>query len=178
MINKNSLCTKKERRHIIDTFNIFILLRDKSISGFMLEKETGVSRTTLLKVRANKEQFQNLSIKTLSKIQEWLLSKNGQSYLASSSNAYNLKALEDIQSGDVDLYKQIDLDKVEAFIKNSFIKTGLFEKAAGFSSMERSLFKRGKKDIYSMTLKKVVSIQKLINQIEQDGLATVMEFYG
>ena len=86
--------------------------------------------------------------------------------------------MEDIQSGDVDLYKQIDLDKVEAFIKNSFIKTGLFEKAAGFSSMERSLFKRGKKDIYSMTLKKVVSIQKLINQIEQDGLATVMEFYG
>jgi len=67
MTNKNSLCTKKERRHIIDTFNIFILLRDKSISGFMLEKETGVSRTTLLKVRTNKEQFQNLSIKTLSK---------------------------------------------------------------------------------------------------------------
>ena len=36
--------------HIIDTFNIFVLLRDKSVSGFMLEKETGISRGTLLKI--------------------------------------------------------------------------------------------------------------------------------
>ena len=40
--------------HILDTFNIFILLRDKSVSGFMLEQETGVSRSTVLKVRSDK----------------------------------------------------------------------------------------------------------------------------
>ena len=43
--------------------------------------------------------------------------------------------------------------------------------------MERSLFRRGKKSIYTMTLKKVVKIQKLMNQVEEMGLEKTMEFY-
>ena len=163
--------------HILDTFNIFILLRDKSVSGFMLEQETGVSRSTVLKVRSDKEQFGTLMIDTLLKLQKWMLSESGKLYFSTNANIYNLQALEEVREGDVELYKQIDLDKVSAFIKNSFIKTRLLHKAAGFSPMERSLFRRGKKSIYAMTLKKVAKIQKLMNQVEEMGLEKTMEFY-
>lgn len=164
--------------HIIDTFNIFVLLRDKSVSGFMLEKETGISRGTLLKIRSDKEQFGSFTIDTLLKLQKWLLSESGKIYFSTNANIYNLQALEEVREGDVDLYKQIDLDKISAFIKNPFVKTNLLDEGAGFSPMERSLFKRGKKSIYTMTLKKVAKIQKLMNQVEEIGLEAAMELYA
>ena len=164
--------------HIIDTFNIFVLLRDKSVSGFMLEKETGISRGTLLKIRSDKEQFGSFTIDTLLKLQKWLLSESGKIYLSTNANIYNLQTLEDVREGDVELYKQIDLDKISAFIKNPFIKTNLLDKGAGFSPMERSLFRRGKKSIYTMTLKKVAKIQKLMNQVEEIGLEATMKLYA
>ena len=163
--------------HIIDTFNILVLLRDKSVSGFMLEREIGVSRTTLLKVRSDKEQFQSLSIGTLIKIQKWMLSKSGKSYFSANANVYNLQTLEDMKKGDIELYKQIDLEKISAFIKNPFIKTKLFDKGAGFSPMERSLFRRGEKTLNNITLKIVTKIQKLMNLVEEIGLDATMEFY-
>lgn len=164
--------------HILDTFNIFVLLRDKSVSGFMLEKETGISRGTLLKIRSDKEQFGSFTIDTLLKLQKWLLSESGKIYFSTNANIYNLQVLDDVREGDVDLYKQIDLDKVSAFIKNPFVKTSLLDKGAGFSPMERSLFRRGKKSIYTMTLKKVAKIQKLMNQVEEIGLEATMELYA
>ena len=163
--------------YVLDIFNIFVLLRDKSVSGFMLEREIGVSRTTLLKVRSDKEQFQSLSIGTLIKIQKWMSSKSGKSYFSANANVYNLQTLEDMKKGDIELYKRIDLEKISAFIKNPFIKTKLFDKGAGFSPMERSLFRRGEKTFYKMTLKKVVKIQKLMNQVEEIGLEATMELY-
>ena len=164
--------------HIIDTFNIFVLLRDKSFSGFMLEKETGISRGTLLKIRTDKEQFGSFTIGTLLKLQKWMLSESGKIYFSTNANIYNLQALEEVREGDVDLYKQIDLNKVSDFIKNPFVKTNLLDKGAGFSPMERSLFRRGKKSIYTMTLKKVAKIQKLMNQVEEIGLEAAMKLYA
>lgn len=164
--------------HIIDTFNIFVLLRDKSVSGFMLEKETGISRGTLLKIRSDKEQFGSFTIDTLLKLQKWMLSESGKIYFSTNANVYNLQALEEVREEDVKLYKQIDLDKVSDFIKNPFVKTNLLDKGAGFSPMERSLFRRGKKSIYTMTLKKVAKIQKLMNQVEEIGLEAAMELYA
>ena len=41
----------------INLFNIYVLLLDESISGYELEKEVEISRTTLLKVRADREKF-------------------------------------------------------------------------------------------------------------------------
>lgn len=163
--------------HILDTFNIFVLLRDKSVSSFMLEQETGISRATLLKIRSDKEQFGSFTIDTLLKLQKWMLSESGKLYFSTNANIYNLQALEEVREGDIDLYKQIDLNKISAFIKNPFVKTKLLHKGAGFSPMERSLFRRGKKSIYTMTLKKVAKIQKLMNQVEEMGLEAAMEFY-
>ena len=163
--------------HIIDTFNIFVLLRDKSVSGFMLEKETGISRGTLLKIRSDKEQFSSFTIDTLLKLQKWMLSESGKIYFSTNANIYNLQSLEEVKEGDADLYKQIDLNKISDFIKNPFVKTNLLDKGAGFSPMERSLFRRGKKNIYNMTLKKVAKIQNLMNQVEEIGLEAAMKLY-
>lgn len=151
----------------INLFNIYVLLLDESISGYELEKEVGISRTTLLKVRADKEKFLSLSINTLVKLQEWLNSDAGKAYLSLPANDYNLKVMEDLDLGVCAFCKKINLFEVEEVILNPAIKTQLLKEFAGLSSMERSLIKRGKKSILSMTLRKITKIQSLSNEINK-----------
>ena len=158
----------------INLFNIYVLLLDKSISGYELEKEVEISRTTLLKVRADREKFLSLSINTLVKIQEWLNSDAGKAYLSSPANDYNLRVMEDLDLGACDFCKKINLIEVENIIINQTIKTKLLKEFAGLSSMERSLIKRGKKSILSMTLRKITKIQSLSNEINKKGLSQVI----
>ena len=155
----------------INLFNIYVLLLDESISGYELEKEVEISRTTLLKVRADREKFLSLSINTLVKIQEWLNSDAGKAYLSSPANDYNLRVMEDLDLGACDFCKKINLIEVENIIINQTIKTKLLKEFAGLSSMERSLIKRGKKSILSMTLRKITKIQSLSNEINKKGLS-------
>ena len=147
---------------------------DESISGYELEKEVGISRTTLLKVRADKERFLSLSINTLVKIQKWLNSDKGKTYLSSPANDYNLKVMEDLDLGVCAFCKKINLFEVEEVVLNPAIKTQLLKEFAGLSSMERSLIKRGKKSILSMTLRKITKIQSLSNEINKKGLSQVI----
>lgn len=158
----------------INLFNIYVLLLDESISGYELEKEVEISRTTLLKVRADKEKFLSLSINTLVKLQEWLNSDAGKAYLSSPANDYNLKVMEDLDLGVCAFCKKINLFEVEEVILNPAIKTQLLKEFAGLSSMERSLIKRGKKSILSMTLRKITKIQSLSNEINKKGLSQVI----
>lgn len=158
----------------INLFNIYVLLLDESISGYELEKEVGISRTTLLKVRADREKFLSLSINTLVKLQEWLNSDKGKAYLSAPANDYNLRVMEDLDLGICKFCKKINLAEVEAIIVNPLIKTQLLKESAGLSSMERSLIKRGKKNILSMTLRKITKIQSLSNEINKKGLSEVI----
>ena len=158
----------------INLFNIYVLLLDESISGYELEKEVGISRTTLLQVRADKEKFLSLSINTLVKLQEWLNSDAGKAYLSTPANDYNLKVMEDLDLGVCAFCKKINLFEVEEVILNPAIKTQLLKEFAGLSSMERSLIKRGKKSILSMTLRKITKIQSLSNEINKKGLSQVI----
>lgn len=158
----------------INLFNIYVLLLDESISGYELEKEVEISRTTLLKVRADREKFLSLSINTLVKLQEWLNSDAGKAYLSSPANDYNLKVMEDLDLGVCAFCKKINLFEVEEVILNPAIKTQLLKEFAGLSSMERSLIKRGKKSILSMTLRKITKIQSLSNEINKKGLSQVI----
>ena len=158
----------------INLFNIYVLLLDESISGYELEKEVEISRTTLLKVRADREKFLSLSINTLVKIQEWLNSDAGKAYLSSPANDYNLRVMEDLDLGACDFCKKINLIEVKNIIINQTIKTKLLKEFAELSSMERSLIKRGKKSILSMTLRKITKIQSLSNEINKKGLSQVI----
>lgn len=158
----------------INLFIIYVLLLDESISGYELEKEVEISRTTLLKVRADREKFLSLSINTLVKIQKWLNSDKGKTYLSSPANDYNLRVMEDLDLGACAFCKKINLVEVENIIINHTIKTKLLKEFAGLSSMERSLIKRGKKSILSMTLRKITKIQSLSNEINKKGLSQVI----
>ena len=158
----------------INLFNIYVLLLDESISGYELEKEVGISRTTLLKVRADREKFLSLSINTLVKLQGWLNSDKGKGYLSAPANDCNLRVMEDLDLGFCKFCKKINLAEVKGIIVNPLIKTRLLKEFAGLSSMERSLIKRGKKNILSMTLRKVTKIQSLSNEINKKGLSQVI----
>lgn len=158
----------------VNLFNIYVLLLDESISGYELEKEVGISRTTLLKVRADREKFLSLSINTLVKLQGWLDSDKGKGYLSAPANDCNLRVMEDLDLGFCKFCKKINLAEVKGIIVNPLIKTRLLKEFAGLSSMERSLIKRGKKNILSMTLRKVTKIQSLSNEINKKGLSQVI----
>ena len=127
-----------------------------------------------MKVRTDKEKFLSLSINTLVRLQEWLNSNAGKAYLSSPANDYNLKVMEDLDLGVCAFCKKINLVEVEEVILNPAIKTQLLKEFAGLSSMERSLIKRGKKSILSMTLRKITKIQSLSNEINKKSLSQVI----
>lgn len=80
--------------------------------------------------------------------------------------------MEDL--GTCNFCKKINLAKVEDVIFNPAVKTQLLKEFAGLSSMERSLIKRGKKSILSMTLRKITKIQSLSNEMNKKGLLQVI----
>ena len=108
------------------------------------------------------------------RLQEWLNSNAGKAYLSSPANDYNLKVMEDLDLGVCAFCKKINLVEVEEVILNPAIKTQLLKEFAGLSSMERSLIKRGKKSILSMTLRKITKIQSLSNEINKKSLSQVI----
>jgi hypothetical protein len=58
----------------------------------------------------------------------------------------------------------LDLEKIKKCIEDPEIKTGELHKEADIAPMERSLFRRSKRDITSMTLNKALKVQKWIDK--------------
>lgn len=59
---------KKDR--ILNLTQVKRLLKDKSISGYAISQATGISESTISKVRTKKCSFYSLSAKTLLKLQK------------------------------------------------------------------------------------------------------------
>lgn len=57
---------------IINTERIRMILMNKAISGYALWKATGVSEGSISKLRNGKKRFEDLSLETICKIQEWI----------------------------------------------------------------------------------------------------------
>ena len=45
---------------------------DKAVSGYLIEKETGISGASISRLRNGKKRFGDLSIDTAIKVQEWI----------------------------------------------------------------------------------------------------------
>lgn len=45
---------------------------DKAVSGYLIEKETGISSASISRLRNGKKRFGDLSIDTAIKVQEWI----------------------------------------------------------------------------------------------------------
>ena len=57
---------------IINTSQIEMVLSNKAIPAYTLESETGVSRDTISKFRRGLVAFENIKLKTLMRIQQWI----------------------------------------------------------------------------------------------------------
>lgn len=57
---------------IINTDQVEAVLMDKAVSGYLIEKETGISGASISRLRNGKKRFGDLSIDTAIKVQEWI----------------------------------------------------------------------------------------------------------
>lgn len=57
---------------IIDTKQVEAVLMDKAVSGYLIQKETGISGASISRLRNGKKRFGDLSIDTAIKVQQWI----------------------------------------------------------------------------------------------------------
>ncbi len=57
---------------IINTERVRMVLLNKAVSGYALWKMTGISEGSISKLRNGKKRFEDLSLETICKIQEWI----------------------------------------------------------------------------------------------------------
>ena len=57
---------------IIDTEKVEAVLMDKAVSGYLIQKETGISGASISRLRNGKKRFGDLSIDTVIKVQQWI----------------------------------------------------------------------------------------------------------
>ena len=57
---------------IINTEQVEAVLMNKAVSGYLIEKETGISGASISRLRNGKKRFGDLSIDTPIKVQEWI----------------------------------------------------------------------------------------------------------
>jgi ORF57 len=50
---------------------------DKTVSAYRLAKDTGISQSTITRLRKKERLFKNITVETLIKVQEWI-DKNGK----------------------------------------------------------------------------------------------------
>lgn len=61
---------------IIDTEQVEAVLMDKAVSGYLIQKETGISGASISRLRNGKKRFGDLSVETVEKVQRWLDKKD------------------------------------------------------------------------------------------------------
>lgn len=102
---------------IINTSQVEMVLNNKAIPAYSLESETGVSRDTISKFRRGLVQLENVKLKTLMQIQQWI--DNG-----------NFKISYDYS----ELIKEIKMDILEGLLDEYiYIVRGDFIEALGTS---------------------------------------------
>lgn len=57
---------------IINTEQVEAVLMNKAVSGYLIEKETGISSASISRLRNGKKRFRDLSIDTAIKVQQWI----------------------------------------------------------------------------------------------------------
>lgn len=57
---------------IINTEQVEAVLMNKAVSGYLIEKETGISSASISRLRNGKKRFGDLSIDTAIKVQQWI----------------------------------------------------------------------------------------------------------
>ena len=61
----------------IDLTKVEAVLMDKTVSAYRLAKDTGISQSTITRLRNKERLFKNITVETLIKVQKWI-EKNGK----------------------------------------------------------------------------------------------------
>lgn len=61
----------------IDLTEVEAVLMDKTVSAYRLAKDTGISQSTITRLRNKERLFKNITVETLIKVQTWI-DKNGK----------------------------------------------------------------------------------------------------
>lgn len=61
----------------IDLTKVEAVLMDKTVSAYRLAKDTGISQSTITRLRNKERLFKNITVDTLLKMQTWI-DKNGK----------------------------------------------------------------------------------------------------
>ena len=56
----------------IDLTKVEAVLTDKTVSAYRLAKETGISQSTITRLRNKERLFKNITVETLIKVQTWI----------------------------------------------------------------------------------------------------------
>lgn len=87
---------------IINTTRVKMVLKNKAIPANYLEKETGISRSAITRIRNDDRKIENLTLETIIKIQNWI---NSGKYTFSYDYSDLIEELEeDIEEGLTDEY--------------------------------------------------------------------------
>ena len=57
---------------IINTSQVEMVLMNKAIPANLLEREIGISRSAITRIRNGQRAFKNLTIETAEKVQQWI----------------------------------------------------------------------------------------------------------
>lgn len=56
----------------IDLTKVEAVLMDKTVSAYRLAKDTGISQSTITRLRNKERFFKNITVETLLKVQTWI----------------------------------------------------------------------------------------------------------
>ena len=57
---------------IINTKKVEMVLMNKAIPANLLEREIGISRSTITRIRNGERKIENLTLDTIAKVQQWI----------------------------------------------------------------------------------------------------------
>ena len=87
---------------IINTKKVEMVLMNKAIPANLLEREVGISRSTITRIRNGERKIENLTLDTIAKVQQWIDAGN---YHFSYDYSDLIEELEaDIEEGLTDDY--------------------------------------------------------------------------
>ena len=87
---------------IINTKKVEMVLMNKAIPANLLEREIGISRSTITRIRNGERKIENLTLDTIAKVQQWIDAGN---YRFSYDYIELIEELEeDIAEGSTDDY--------------------------------------------------------------------------
>lgn len=61
---------------IINTKKVEMVLMNKAIPANLIEREIGISRSTITRVRNGERKIENLTLETIAKVQQWINAGN------------------------------------------------------------------------------------------------------